>query len=144
MGTYPFRAPTMENFLISLPIILAIWTGVTFVCGIMLAMLLKKIAYTSHGGRHPTDHRNFIIILLVSVVLAGYLFLPAGTFGGARDSIIVINVFYNYFLICVGIGIARWWSSYEARPCVSCPLTDTCTRTTEDPKCDKAHYHNQP
>lgn len=110
--------PTAELVLSKLPLIITLWTAITLCWGVyMHGAFNKMMSYADQhkGGRRMTDKYNTWFIMAANVLLTVFLFIE-NMLAQYADVIIVINVFYDAFLVVSTITACRWWQSIKRSP----------------------------
>lgn len=105
--------PTAEQVLSKLPIAITLWTAITLCWGVYIHSAFNRMmvyADAYKGGRRKTDVINTWFIMLANASLISFLLLEP-IIASYSDAVIVINVFYDAFLIAASITICRWWKS---------------------------------
>lgn len=110
--------PTAELILSKLPLIITLWTAVTLCWGIYInGTFINMMSYADRfkNGRRITDVYNTWFTAAVNALLVMFLVTEHLVVQYA-DAIIVINVFFDAFLVVATITACRWWQSTRHTP----------------------------
>jgi len=101
------------EFLTNLPLIVFLWTCLSLSWGVCIRVLYTQmIAYRNSKGifrRTRIDLCNSRFILLANIVLIAYLLIEPFIQSYAGESFIIINIFYNAYLVTASNNIYNWW-----------------------------------
>jgi hypothetical protein len=105
--------PIAEQILSNLPTIITYWTSTTLCWGMYVYVCFNSMmSYADRykGGRRPADQSNTVFMAVINVILLLFLLLHP-TLTNYADMVVVINVFYNIYLIPCSVTLYRWWKT---------------------------------
>lgn len=106
---------TSEQILSNLPALLLMWTTLTLAWGVYINVVFQRMmsfADRFKKGRRAADMCNSKFIFLANLALTTYLLFEPHL-ASMGDAIVVINTFYNVYLVSASVTVARWWMSRD-------------------------------
>jgi hypothetical protein len=76
---------------------------------------MMKDADVNHGGRRKIDvYNSWFIMCGIAVLITSLLF--GSQLVNFSDALVVINVFFNVYLVSASITVLHWWKANNTPP----------------------------